>query len=59
MIRFKTIITFRDDKSKTYDCLEFPQQSDSYWCLQTTADDREYIPKEAIKSLKVKDYWKK
>ena len=58
-IRFKATITYRDDKTKTFDCSAHPSQSDSYWCIETSSDDRQYIPKEVIKTVVVKDYWKK
>ena len=59
MIRFKATIEFRDDKFKTYDLEESPTQHGDYWCLEKDRDNYQYIPKEAIKSLQVKCYWKK
>lgn len=58
MIRFRTTIEFRDDKSKVMDLSETPSQSNEYWFLQKDSNNWEFIPKEAIKSLKVKSYWR-
>lgn len=58
-IRFKTIITYRDEIEEIFDCYEHPQQSNEYWVLSETSEKRKYIPKEAIMSVEVKDYWKK
>lgn len=58
MVRYKTVITFRDDKKERFDCFEHPSQAGDYWMIEKTREKRVYIPKEAVKSLQVTDYWK-
>ena len=59
MIRFKVEITYRDDKIETYDCEEHPTIGQDYITLFHTTRDRSYKPQQAIKSINVKDYWKR
>lgn len=57
MIKFKTTIYFRDDKKKVFDCVQRPIINPDYVIVDTSHSDYEYIPKEAIQSIKVKEYW--
>ena len=59
MIWYSVTLELRDDTKKKIDCVAHPIRVDDYWMFETGHEDREYVPKEAIKSLKIKDYWKK
>ena len=57
MIKFKTTIEFRDDTTKVIDCVEYPRSREEYWVLCLSPVCREFIPKEAIKKIRVEDFW--
>lgn len=59
MIIFKATVEMRDDTEKKYTCVEYPFQSNEYWVFKTSPTEQKYIPKEAVKSVNVKDLWKK
>ena len=57
MIRFKTKIIFRDEKTEEYDSIGFPSFVDTYVEINVDGDLYEYIPKEAIDKITVQRYW--
>ncbi len=58
MIRFKIVITFRDDTTRSFDARNFPQFLADHIEIEKDEDNYEYIPKEAVSRIKVKRYWK-
>ena len=59
MIRFKVEITYRDDTKEVFDCAEHPTITPDTLTLYHTHQERSYTPQQAIKSINVKDYWKR
>jgi len=58
MIRFKVKVIYRDDKENTFDCSDHPSIGERYLTLYHDSNMRSYLPQEAIKNIKVTDYWK-
>ncbi|MCH8942843.1 MAG: hypothetical protein IIA48_10470 [Bacteroidetes bacterium] len=56
-IKFETTIEYRDDKKKIFEGSDHPTFGDRWLTIYNDKDNRIYIPMEAIKSIKVKDYW--
>ena len=57
MIKYKVIITYRDDKNETFDCVGHPQLWGEFLEIMETYNDFKYIPKEAIQLIEIKKYW--
>ncbi len=59
MIRFKTTVTFRDDKVKEFDGVEYPRFGDRFLTIMPSHTKAIYLPMDGIQEVQVIDYWKK